>query len=87
MRETKVQQHLWGQACGAALCLLLLLFRFRRDSFGGDQTVEPKGRFSLLDFGQRARNPNTSPVRVNSCFNPLWMKISMYLPGRDALSV
>lgn len=45
MRVTKVQQHLWGQACGADLCLLLLLFRFRWDSLGGDQTVEPKGHF------------------------------------------
>lgn len=41
-----------------------------------------------MDVGQSARNPNTSPVRVNSCFalffSP-YLKMSIYLPGRDVL--
>ena len=63
--EFKVQQHLWGQMCWRAI-LCLACFGFDWQSLGKCDW------FQILDFGQSARNPNTSTAPANICFCPFF---------------
>lgn len=71
--ESKVKRHLWGSDLwnGINVCTRwCCLFRFRLAEFGKVKWRAYRESFSFLDFGRSARNPNTSPVRVNNCFFP-----------------
>lgn len=56
------------QACETEACVCSCC-RFGFDGTVRGTKCRAEGTFSLLDFGQRVRNPNTSPVRVNSWFS------------------
>lgn len=67
-----------GRACETEACVCSCC-RFGFDGTVGGTKCRAEGTFLLLDFGRRVRNPNTSPVRVNSWFSSCFPHQNVHL--------